>query len=59
MRLLTMHELCRLTRTELCGLAQRITAKLPVLPAGSPERVTACTNLRNIRWELAWRDFSP
>jgi hypothetical protein len=29
MRVLTINELMRLTRTELCGLAVRITAELP------------------------------
>jgi hypothetical protein len=59
MRVLTLTELMRLTRTELCGLAARITAELPTFPEGSPERDNALTNLRNIRWVMARRDFSP
>jgi hypothetical protein len=30
-------------------LAARITAVLPTLPEGSPERTAACITLRNIR----------
>lgn len=59
MRVLTIQELMRLTRTELCGLLARITAELPTYREGSPERNNALTNLRNIRWALARRDFSP
>ncbi len=59
MRVLTINELLRLTRRELCELAARITAALPHYPEGSPEHSTALTNLRNIRWALARRDFSP
>jgi hypothetical protein len=56
---LTINELMLLTRIELCDLARRITNELPKFAAGSPERITALTNLRNIRWVLARRDFSP
>jgi len=59
MRVLTITELLRLTRRELCELAARITAELPHYPEGSPERFAALTNLRNIRSALARRDFSP
>jgi hypothetical protein len=59
MRVLTINELMRLTRTELCGLAARITAELPTLREGSPQRTAAHINLRNIRWVLTRRDFSP
>lgn len=59
MRVLTLTELMRLTRTELCGLAARITAALPTLREGSPQRTAAHINLCNIRWVLARRDFSP
>jgi hypothetical protein len=59
MRLLTLNELMRLTRIELCDLAARITNAFPDLPEGSPERHNAVTNLRNIRAILARRDFSP
>ena len=38
MRVLTINELLRLTRIELCDLAQRITNELPTFPEGSPER---------------------
>jgi hypothetical protein len=59
MRVLTLTELMRLTRTELCGLFTQITSELPAFPEGSPERDNALTNLRNIRSALARRDFSP
>ena len=56
MRVLTINELMRLTRIELCDLAQRITNELRSLPEGSPERANALTSLRNIRYVLARRD---
>ena len=59
MRVLTLTELMRLTRIELCALLTRITNELPDFPEGSAERDNALTNLRNIRWVLARRDFSP
>jgi hypothetical protein len=59
MRVLTLTELMRLTRTELCALAAQVTNALADYPEGSTEREAAQTNLRNIRWALARRDFSP
>jgi hypothetical protein len=59
MRVLTLTELMRLTRIELCALLARITNLLPDFPEGSAEREAAHINLRNIRWVLARRDFSP
>jgi hypothetical protein len=59
MRVLTLTELMRLTRTELCALLTRITNDLPDLPEGSVERANAHINLGNIRRLLARRDFSP
>jgi len=59
MRVLTLTELMRLTRIELCDLLSRITTALPDLPEGSAERQNAFINLRNIRVMLARRDFSP
>lgn len=59
MRVLTINELWRLTRIELCDLAAKITAALPTLPEGSPQYTAAYINLRNIRFVLARRDFSP
>ena len=38
MRVLTITELMRLTRTELCGLFTQITNELPRFPEGSPVR---------------------
>jgi hypothetical protein len=59
MRVLTINELLRLTRIELCDLVNRITTELPTFPDSSPERANALTTLRNIRYVLARRDFSP
>ncbi len=59
MRVLTLNELMRLTRTELCGLAAQITAALPTFREESPQRTAAHINLRNIHAVLARRDFSP
>ena len=59
MRVLTINELMRLTRIELCDLLTRITTALPDLPEGSPERANALMTLRNIRTVLTRRDFSP
>ena len=52
MRVLTINELLRLTRRELCEIAARITAELPDYAEGSAELAYALTNLRNIRWAL-------
>jgi hypothetical protein len=59
MRVLTIMELMRLSRIELCGLLAKITNMLPDFPEGSAEREAAHINLRNIRTVLARRDFSP
>ena len=59
MRVLTINELMRLTRIELLGLATRMTTALANLPEGSAERADAQMTLRNIRFVLARRDYSP
>lgn len=59
MRVLTLTDLMRLTRIELCDLAAWITNAFPDLPEGSAERANALLNLGNIRSVLARRDFSP
>jgi hypothetical protein len=59
MRVLTITELMRLTRIELCYLAAQMTNALWAFPEGSVERQIALTHLRNIRWVLARRDLSP
>jgi hypothetical protein len=59
MRVLTINELMRLTRIELCALAAQITNALADFPEGSTERLNAQINLRKIRAVLARRDFSP
>jgi hypothetical protein len=59
MRVVTIHELWRLTRIELSNLAQQIKGKLPTLAGDSPQRASAVTSPRNIKYVLARRDFSP
>jgi hypothetical protein len=59
MRVLTLTELMRLTRTELCALPARITNDPPSFPEGSVERANAHVNLRNIRRLMLRRDPSP
>ena len=59
MQVLTINELMRLTRIELCGLYAQIASQLAQFLEGSPERNTALANLANIRAALARRDFSP
>lgn len=59
MRVLTLTELLRMTRLELCGLLVEITNAMGGLCEGSPERFNAQANLSKIRWALARRDFSP
>jgi len=59
MRVLTMTELMRLTRSELCGLETEITMALSEHPEISPERNTIDRNLRSIRRVLTWYDLAP
>jgi hypothetical protein len=59
MRVLTLNELMRLTRMELCDLMVQITNALRTYPEGSVERQNAITNLRNIARILANRELSP
>ena len=59
MRVLTINELLRMTRKELCDLAAHIAAALPIYREGSPGRTTALINLRNIRWALARQNPRP
>jgi hypothetical protein len=49
MRVLTINELLRLTRTAVYGLLTGITAELAIYPERSPERTDAQINLSNIR----------
>lgn len=59
MKVLTLTELLRLTRTELCGLLAEIASGMANLPEGAPERFNAEANLHKIRWALARSNFSP
>ena len=55
----TITELMHLTRDELCNLADRISAMLPELEPGSPDRLSALTSLDNIRRVMLRRDLHP
>jgi hypothetical protein len=59
METLTITELMKRTRNELCGLADRIRSALSKHSEGSPERTTALRNLHNIRRVIAWYDLAP
>jgi len=57
MRVRTLTELMRLSRSELFDLAARITTMLPHYANHSAERFNACLNLCNIRRELLRREL--
>lgn len=57
MVVLTVTELMRLTRIELCDLAAKITNALPDYPESSEGYANARLTLRNIRRILARRDL--
>jgi hypothetical protein len=59
MRVLTLIELMRLTRIELCDLAARITNALPEYPEHLDDYANARLNPRNIRRVLTRRDPAP
>jgi hypothetical protein len=59
MRVLTLTELMRLTRSELCALITRIRNDLPTFPEGSVERANALSNLANACRELSRRNLAP
>ena len=58
MRVLTITELMRLSRIELCDLLTRIATVLRNFPVGSVEQNNAIINLRNITRILMQRDLS-
>jgi hypothetical protein len=59
MRVWTLNELLRLTRTELCALHREIAATLARLRETSPQRLIALRNLRNIRHVLGRMTPTP
>jgi hypothetical protein len=59
MQVLTINELMRLTRIELCALAAKIRSALPNYPAGSVEQQNALITLQNIRFVLSRREPTP
>lgn len=58
MRVLTLNELMRLTRMQLCDLMVQMTNVLRIYPEGSLEREAAIINMRNIVRILANREMS-
>jgi hypothetical protein len=58
MRVLTLTELMRLTRMELCDLMAQMANVLRIYPEGSAECEAAIINLRNIARILANRELS-
>ena len=59
MRILTINELMRLNRIELCHLAKRMERKLLIYRPDSPQYAAALINLRNIRFVLRRLDLAP
>jgi hypothetical protein len=59
MRVLTINELWRLTGRELSELAGRVASDLAHSADGSAERANALISLRNIRYVLTRRSFTP
>ena len=58
MRVLTLIELMRLTRMELCDLMVQMANILRIYPEGSALHEAAITNMRNIVRILANREMS-
>jgi hypothetical protein len=58
MRVLTLNELMRLTRMQLCDLMVQMVNVLRTYPEGSLEHEAAITNMRNIVRILANREMS-
>jgi hypothetical protein len=58
MRVLTLNELMRLTRMQLCDLLEQMINVLRTYPESSVEHQAAVINLRNIARILANRDLS-
>jgi hypothetical protein len=59
MRAYTLNELMSLTRAELFALHRQIVEALALLTEGSPERLIALANLRDIRRVLAQPGLAP
>ena len=59
MRVLSLNELMRLSRIELCDQLAKLTNALPDFPEGSVDYIAARANLRRIRRALAQRNPAP
>ncbi|MCP3463100.1 hypothetical protein [Bradyrhizobium sp. CCGUVB23] len=56
---LSVRELMKLARAELCGLANRLTLSLPARPEQSAERTRTLRYMHDIRRVLDWYDQAP
>ncbi len=59
MQMLSITELMRLTRHELCVLLTSTVNALSDYPEGTPERRAVLMNMGNIRWAMARHGLSP
>jgi hypothetical protein len=59
MKVWTLNELFRYTRTELFALHREIVAELANMPEGSPERDISLANLRLIARALTLPNIAP
>lgn len=59
MQMLSITELMRLTRHELCALLTRTVNALSEYPEDAPERRTVLMNMGNIRWAMARHGLAP
>ena len=59
MKAYTLHELFRLTRTELLSLHREIAIAMAQTPRSSADYTVALENLQRIRWVLAQPRLTP
>lgn len=59
MKLLTLPELLRLSRVELCDQLASLTNAFPDYPEGSDDSIVARYNLRQLRTALSLRQAEP
>lgn len=59
MKFLTLTELLRLSRVELCDELAKLTNAFPDYPEGSEDSFVAKHNLRQLRRALAQRQPTP
>jgi hypothetical protein len=57
MRVLSITELMRMARAELCGLLVHIIIELLSFVPNSPEYANVHVNLQNIRAAISWKNL--